>query len=38
MQLSAPLFLSHRHCHTRPASADESPLIDSPLLPKTDLA
>jgi hypothetical protein len=29
------LFLTQKHCHTRPAFADESPLVDSPLCPKT---
>jgi hypothetical protein len=29
----SPLFLRHRYCRARPASADESPLVDSPLRP-----
>jgi hypothetical protein len=27
---------AHKHCHTRPASADESALVDSSLRPKTE--
>jgi hypothetical protein len=32
----SPLFLTHKHCHTWPASANESLLVDSTLHPKTE--
>jgi hypothetical protein len=32
----SPLFLTHKHCHIQPVSADELLLVDSPLCPKTE--